>query len=215
MQYDEWDIPRYVSSPCYPLPRPCVGGVSGRRVISSEEWAAAENRRQEVCEEIRKDYERRLEEDHVQSRRQRGKKVQDRLKFLHLCQKTPGTERRDLSECVYLMWCPSLGAYKIGHTDCSWRRFDEHRRDLDPQIEYRVTYYTPLSRQLLERSLLNHFDAFRILEDINEELFDLPQCEADGFETTAREIERHLLANEKLRLKTLFSKFEAESREAG
>jgi hypothetical protein len=135
-----------------------------------------EKRWKEVCDEIRKDHERQLEEAHRQWPRQRVKQVQDRLKFLRLCQKTPGPERPELSECVYLMWCPTLGAYKIGHTLDLKRRIGEHERKLDPKIQQRVSYYTPLSRLLLEGFLLSHFLDCRVREDLCEELFDLPHC---------------------------------------
>jgi hypothetical protein len=180
-------------------------------LLSPEELAEEDREREELCEKIRKDYERRCEEVRRQWPQKRVEKVKDRLKFLRLCRKTPGAERRRLiHNCVYLMWCPSLSVYKIGHTDCVWRRINEHRRNLDPRIEHRAVYYTPLSRQLLERFLIRHFRHFRVRTDLSEELFDLPQKEADGFDATTAVIERHLLAVEVLRLKARLSKFEAD-----
>src|SRR5205823_5899356 len=69
--------------------------------------------------------------------------------------------------------------------------------------EHRAIYYTPLSRRLLEKFVLRHFHHFRVREDLSEELFDLPQEEADRFEAVVKAIEQHLLAIELLRLKAV------------
>jgi len=195
-----------VPPPVYPVD---LGGASSL-TRSAEELAAEDERIEELCKRIRKDYETRCDELRGQWPQQRVELVKRRIKFLRRCQRTPGTKRRGLGDCVYLMWCPSLDAYKIGHTDCLWRRTDEHRRVLDPQIEHRVIYYTPLSRRSLEGFLLRHFRHFRVRVDLSEELFDLPQMEANGFEDMAKETERHLLAIEMLRLKARLSQLEAE-----
>jgi hypothetical protein len=199
---DKWDLPPDIPPQCYPI------------------WG---DESPELCEEIRKHYERRCEEARRQWPQQRVELVQDRLKFLDACQNTPGPERgrrlrnwpdryQRLHDCVYLMWCPSLRVYKVGHTESLWRRTNEHRRNLDPHIEHLVSYYTPISRRLLEWFLIRHFQHFRVQSDLSEELFDLPQKEVDGFNDTTAVIESHLLAVENLRLKALLAKFEAEAR---
>ena len=204
---EEWDV-----APCILPPSKHVNlrGVSSRR-RSPEEVAAENQRLQEIYERECKEYEQRCKEAFAAWLHQRVELVQDRLKFLRRCQKTPGAEpRRRLRDCVYLMWCPSLGWYKIGHTDCLRRRTKDHRRHLDPKIEHRSSYYTPVSRRFLERFLLHHFRHFQVETDLSDELFDLPQKVADGFEAVAKAIEQHLLTIEVLRLKDLLLTFTAE-----
>jgi len=65
----------------------------------------------------------------------------------------------------------------------------------------------------MEGFLHRHYYHFHFASEISEELFKLPQEEAEGFETTTAGIERHLLAIEILRLKGLLLKFEAECQE--
>src|SRR5579862_7747511 len=72
---------------------------------------------------------------------ERPGQVKKRIQFLWSTLELFGVDRKKIGKtCVYLMWCPSFGVYKIGHTDCLWRRVEEHRRCLDPKIELRVSY---------------------------------------------------------------------------
>jgi hypothetical protein len=178
---------------------------------SAEELAAAETRRIEERERIDEDHKRKKEERDRQFVIKRPTKVRKGLAFLRLCQRTPGAERQKLTgTCVYLMWCPSLEAYKIGHTERLGGRIEAHRRKLDPRIELHIAYYTPLTKRKLEGVVLRHFHYFRVREDLGEELFNLPQKEIDEFEATVKAIERHLLAIEIMRLKAALLKFEAD-----
>jgi Meiotically Up-regulated Gene 113 (MUG113) protein len=116
--------------------------------------------------------------------------------------------------CVYLMWCPTLGTYKIGWTDNLNQRILQHQKDLDAKIELRSVYYTPLflrrNKCPLEWFIHSHFGHFRVQSDLSDELFDLPKKDADGFMDVVKEIEHYLLAIEIMRLKSLLSKFKAE-----
>jgi len=133
---------------------------------------------------------------------------------------------------VYLMWCPSIkavvgeprvshpvtwkfGMYKLGHTDDLRRRIAQLRSELkDPKIECRASYYTPCSREILEGLLLRHFNHFRARWDLKNELFNLPEKEAEGFEAVAKVIERPLFAAELFRLNAILKKVKAECQKA-
>src|SRR5205807_2539168 len=107
------------------------------------------------------------------------------------------------------MWSPKYQAFRIGHTKRLWGRAGEHRRNLDPEIEQRVAYFTLVPRRHLERFLHRHFERRRTREDVSKELFDLSQDEAEElFKSAAETIERHLLAIELLRLNALLSELE-------
>ncbi|GEM_PF-5148939 len=196
---DEWDIFPAILPPCYPV-----------------RFSGAENKRlDELCERIRKDHERRCEDAQHEWPQRRVELVKEEIRLLRHCLRTPAVARpRRERGCVYLMWCPSLGAYKIGRSDDVHRRIGELRQEVDPQIERHTIYRTPVSLPLLEMALHRHFRHFHFESDESEELFKLPQEEVDGFEATTAVIEQHLLAVEILHLKGRLAKFQAELRAA-
>ncbi|HTU20658.1 MAG TPA: GIY-YIG nuclease family protein [Gemmataceae bacterium] len=119
--------------------------------------------------------------------------------------------------CVYLMWCPAWKLYKIGHTDDMRSRIEQHRRELDPNIECCSEYYTPLPPLFrrrrkcpLESFVHTHFRHYHVKTEASQELFALPEKDMHGFTDIVKAIEKHLLAIDILRLKALLSKFQAE-----
>src|SRR5438309_1666850 len=153
--YDEWDKFPGVPPPCYPFDW-------ARSPNLSEEEASAENKRiAELREQIRADHERRLNESSRQWKRKRVELVKTRIEFLLHCQDRPDIPSRERHSnargCVYLMWCPSLAAHKIGKTNDLNRRITELRQEIDRAIELRASHPTTIFPLLLETALHCHF----------------------------------------------------------
>ena len=217
---DPWDY-----SPTLP---PYFGG--GFEELSPEQMA-----------EEQAAYKRYCKERMAEWRRERPEMVQERLNLLRRYQERRGPNAavcqrgrvRPLYPAQHLRLPDAMpvdhtrkdpvnlfgygNVFKIGHTDDLDRRTTEHRRPpecggLDPLIEHHTIYYTPIDRRVLESLLLHHYKDFRCRRDLNEELFSLPQEEADGFEAVAKAIEQHLLAVEYLRLDATLARLKAECR---
>lgn len=114
-----------------------------------------------------------------------------------------------LRHCVYLIWCPTLDAHKIGKTANYRARFRQLKRDLDPEIETWRKYWTPVPSRL-ERGLHRHFRHLRVPSNASDELFRLPCASGTEFVELAVEIERHVLPIEILHLETRLAEFLAE-----
>jgi hypothetical protein len=210
---DEWDIFPDIRPPSPPFKFGGeVSGVDGR--LSRKEIAAENKRFEELYKEERKDYERRLQEARRDWPHERIDLVKARIKLLRRWQRQPTTEdRRSMPGCVYLMWCPSLAAFKIGRTRNMHQRLAGLRQHVDPAIELCISYRTPVFLLLLETALHRHFRHFQFSSDKSKELFKLPHEEVEAFEATTAVIERLLLSVEILHLKHRLSKFEQELRE--
>jgi len=138
--------------------------------------------------------------------------VQGEIARLRDFETTPAQERGGRS-CVYLLWCPTLEAYKIGKAKDFWRRIMQHERGIDPRIEQRVRYNTPI-RDRLERAVLRHFSRSHFKSDISRELFRLTPKQAEEFEAAAAKLEHHLLAIEVFRLESELAGLLAESNQS-
>ena len=188
------------------------------------------------------DYWQQRQEELGRWRQKMRTKIEGRIEFLRHCETTPRVELDDIwrskgrrawlrrgwyvesqmgtCECVYMLWCPNHHLYKIGHTQNLRRRIRKHwRSKLGWQTQFRIALYTPVRREL-EKYLHRHFSYYHRPSPDSDELFDLPQIEADGFTATADAIERHLLSIEIRRMEAHLPRVEAEeglteSEEAG
>jgi hypothetical protein len=162
-------------------------------------------------------WERDTEESAREMRRWRVKQARKALAFLRLCRRTPAAAR-PWHPCewkcgsVYLVWCPTHRAYRIGRSDNLPRRITEHLRDFDPRAELCVGYHTPVDLRLFERALHHHFSHRHVKRSESEELFDLTREEVRGFEATAAAIEHRLLAVEVLRMAARLAEYKEDCR---
>jgi Meiotically up-regulated gene 113 len=207
---DEWEGSPSVPRPCYPIRFGKEGcGPNGR--LSAQELYRENKRIDDRCTEIRRTYELACDEARRQWPLKRIELIRKRLAFLRRCRRMSPKQRRGLlNDCVYLMWCPTLGVYKIGRTDNAGRRIGELRYEIDPAVERISTYRTTVSISLLETLLHQHYSHFRFASDVSDELFALPAEEVREFEATVASIEKHLLAIEFIRLRKRLAQLEAE-----